>query len=332
MTTTVHPAMMYTGDVGNGRDLPQQALSPKQSVQRSINKRSLRTSASASTTCATTSSASAPSSPLFSFGRRISESLVESTRSSLCEVSKRSRRSSSQPQRKQVRFEEKPSYQIIPTVDKSRNAELWVQQNELYKRRRADMMLAMKGVDGTTGSTSSCGKSKAAVEGYVAKCDELYYAVCDGRDSDVNSTGIDFDSLSQVLQGLEMGLRGIERWSDAGSHRRLRIDSVRKKILDAQPRRNKDSGAAGTENAATSSLSAAAAAEAFRQYSCSLTQDCRVWSQISAQADALVVRQNRTTSRTGSIFGSGCDLAHKQPQEQEAGVLPLAQQMELVRC
>lgn len=96
------------------------------------------------------------------------------------------------------------------------------------------------------------------INAYYQNNDDFYHAIASGVD-------VDTTALSLVAQGLDAGYRGLERWSDSGRYRRIRAKAIVYKVIEEQHQ-----------------------AEDLPQLCESLTKTCRIWAQVSAQADAAV--------------------------------------------
>jgi len=248
---------------------------------------------------------------LSSFRKQITKSF-ETSRSSFYSIRSsflisRKRRSSTvdsiNSQRKAVRFNNVEDFYIIPHRKEllPHKKELWWTKNELAVTQELDLI--------------HCSKGGEAIDSYFASTAELYESIlCLLRQWQGLSNGdiesiekettfwedVDDECLRNVIAGLDRGFRGLERWSEMGNNRRMRSKSIVKKIVQEASSENASNGRqrrsrlysfsdSDSDNTATLGLhDERSSAESLCHYSMALSQDCRVWAQVCAQADAAV--------------------------------------------
>lgn len=146
--------------------------------------------------------------------------------------------------RRRVRFD--ATKDSVFEIPRENCQELWWTADELAITQDEDVQLLSSG--------------ETTIEEYIACSDLLHEAVTKGQ-------AVEVACLARVTQGLDLGYRGLERWSDTGRNRRLRARSIVRKVVE---------------------LDGECSINDWRSFYQNVTKDSASYALVSAEADAAV--------------------------------------------
>lgn len=117
--------------------------------------------------------------------------------------------------RKRVRFARKPSVHCLPSKFDNVKSDLWWSASELEKMSISEVMRCFYVA------------SEVSVGNYLASSDHYQQYVSDGRP--ISSYNFD-----PILEGLKLGYRGIEKYTETGRFQRIENREFVKKIVSEQ--------------------------------------------------------------------------------------------------